>query len=200
MLHGAVVLSRHPRAVVLEIDTSAVLGMPGVERVLAADEVPGTRLVGLIRQDWPVFVAPGETTRCVGDVLALVLADTRFGAKRAAEALEKRVLLISSRRTQDDLDRQTDEKTHKLRYALQKVQGTFNATVEQLEQVLTLYDELFEAAEERGVALDVPWSELTEEERASLDELEQEKAVLAKQQQRLIWLHPWLAWIKKYCW
>ena len=91
MLHGAVVLSRHPRAVVLEIDTSTVLSMPGVERVLVAEDVPGNRLVGLIRQDWPVFVAQGETTRCVGDVLALVLADTRFHAKLAAEALEESV-------------------------------------------------------------------------------------------------------------
>jgi len=47
--------------------------------------------VGLIRKDWPVFVAQGETTRCVGDVLALVLADTRFHAKLAAETLEESV-------------------------------------------------------------------------------------------------------------
>jgi xanthine dehydrogenase molybdenum-binding subunit len=91
MLHGAAVLSPHPRARVLEIDASAALEIPGVERVLTAADVPGTRHVGLIRADWPVFVAEGEITRCVGDVLALVLADTRFGAKRAAEALEKRV-------------------------------------------------------------------------------------------------------------
>jgi len=91
MLHGAVVLSRHPRAVVLEIDTSAILETPGVERVLTAEDIPGSRLVGLIRKDWPVFVAQGETTRCVGDVLALVLADTRFHAKLAAEALEESV-------------------------------------------------------------------------------------------------------------
>ncbi len=91
MLHGAVVLSRHPRAVVLEIDPSAVGALPGVERVLTAADVPGDRHVGLIRKDWPVFVAEGETTRCVGDVLALVLADTRFHAKRAAEALEESV-------------------------------------------------------------------------------------------------------------
>jgi xanthine dehydrogenase molybdenum-binding subunit len=91
MLHGAVVLSRHPRAVVLEIDDSVALGMAGVDRVLTAGDVPGHRLVELIRQDWPVFVARGETTRCVGDVLALVLADTRFHARLAAETLEASV-------------------------------------------------------------------------------------------------------------
>ncbi|MFQ5890512.1 MAG: selenium-dependent xanthine dehydrogenase [Gemmatimonadota bacterium] len=88
MLHGAVALSRHPRARVLRMDTAAVLSMPGVERVIGAEDVPGERYVGLIRPDWPVFVAVGEITRCVGDVLALVLADTAWHARKAAEALE----------------------------------------------------------------------------------------------------------------
>ncbi len=85
MLHGALVLAEHPRAVVSAIDTSAALAEPGVERVLTAADVPGERFVGLIRRDWPVFVAVGETTRCVGDVLAMVVADSQFGARQAAE-------------------------------------------------------------------------------------------------------------------
>ena len=85
MLHGAVVLSEHPRARVVHIDTAAALAMPGVLRVLVASDVPGERYVGLIRRDWPVFVAAGEVTRCVGDVLALVVAESQFAARRAAE-------------------------------------------------------------------------------------------------------------------
>jgi xanthine dehydrogenase molybdenum-binding subunit len=91
MLHGALALSPHPRAKVLGIDVSSVLSMPGVERVIRAEDVPGERYVGLIRPDWPVFVAPGEVTRCVGDVLGLVLADTRSHAHLAARALEAAV-------------------------------------------------------------------------------------------------------------
>lgn len=91
MLHGAVALSRHPRARVLGIDPAAVLAMPGVHRVVTAEDVPGERQVGLVRQDWPVFVAPGEVTRCVGDVLALVLAESPHGARQAAEILEASV-------------------------------------------------------------------------------------------------------------
>ena len=87
MLHGAMVLSEHPRAEVLSIDTSAALAMEGVERVITAGDVPGERFVGLIRHDWPIFVACGEITRCVGDVLALVVADTQFLARRAADAV-----------------------------------------------------------------------------------------------------------------
>ncbi|HUK13110.1 MAG TPA: molybdopterin cofactor-binding domain-containing protein [Thermoanaerobaculaceae bacterium] len=87
MLHGAVVLAPHPRARVLAIDAEMALGMPGVSRVVTAADVPGERRVGLIVRDWPVFVAAGETTRCVGDVLALVVADTQFHARRAARAV-----------------------------------------------------------------------------------------------------------------
>jgi xanthine dehydrogenase molybdenum-binding subunit len=91
MLHGAAVLSRHPRARVLRIDPGVALALPGVERVITARDVPGQRFVGLIRPDWPVFVAEGELTRCVGDLLALVLADTPFRARGAAKALEESV-------------------------------------------------------------------------------------------------------------
>ncbi len=87
MLHGAVVLSEHPRAHIARIDGDAALAMPGVERVIGAADVPGARHVGLIVPDWPVFVAEGETTRCVGDILALVVADTQFHARRAAQAV-----------------------------------------------------------------------------------------------------------------
>ncbi len=87
MLHGAMVLAEHPRAKVLSIDTEPALAMPGIERVLSAGDVPGERIVGLIVQDWPIFVAVGETTRCVGDVIALVVADSQFHARRAAAAV-----------------------------------------------------------------------------------------------------------------
>jgi xanthine dehydrogenase molybdenum-binding subunit len=90
MLHGAVVLSEHPRARVLEIDTGRASANPGVERVFTAEDVPAARHVGLIVKDWPVFVAEGEITHCVGDVIALVVADTMFHARQAAEAVQTR--------------------------------------------------------------------------------------------------------------
>ncbi len=87
MLHGAVVLSEHPRARVRDIDTASAAASPGVVRVLTAADVPGERMVGLVVNDWPVFVDVGEETRYVGDVLALVVADTQFHARRAAAAV-----------------------------------------------------------------------------------------------------------------
>jgi CO/xanthine dehydrogenase Mo-binding subunit/aerobic-type carbon monoxide dehydrogenase small subunit (CoxS/CutS family) len=87
MLYGAPVLSPHPRAKVLKIDTSAARTMHGVERIFTAIDVPGHRGTGLAIPDLPIFVAVGETTCCVGDILALVVADTAFHARQAAERI-----------------------------------------------------------------------------------------------------------------
>jgi selenium-dependent xanthine dehydrogenase len=88
MLHGALAFSEHPRAFVRRIDTSEAAAIDGVVAVLTADDVPGERSVGAIVNDWPVLVAEGETTRCVGDVLAGVVATTRLAARRAAAAIK----------------------------------------------------------------------------------------------------------------
>jgi len=84
MLHGAMVLTEHPRAKVLKIDTSEAEQMPGVVRLFTAKDVPGFRGTGLNDPDQPVFVADGEMTCCVADFLAMVVADTQFHARQAA--------------------------------------------------------------------------------------------------------------------
>jgi selenium-dependent xanthine dehydrogenase len=88
MLHGALVLSAHPRAKVLAIRTAVAAARPGVVRVFTAADVPGERGTGLNVPDLPLFVAVGETTCCVGDFLAMVVADTAFRARQAAEHIE----------------------------------------------------------------------------------------------------------------
>jgi xanthine dehydrogenase molybdenum-binding subunit len=87
MLHAAPVLSPHPRAKVLAIDTSQAQAMGAVERIFTAPDVPGQRGTGLAIPDLPIFVAVGETTCCVGDILALVVADTAFHARQAADKI-----------------------------------------------------------------------------------------------------------------
>ncbi|MGD8439558.1 MAG: selenium-dependent xanthine dehydrogenase, partial [Holophagae bacterium] len=85
MLHGALVLSEHPRARVVRIDTTAAQASPGVVRVLTAGDIPGDRHHGLVVRDWPLLVAEGEVTRFVGDVLAVVVAETQHRARTAAD-------------------------------------------------------------------------------------------------------------------
>jgi aldehyde oxidoreductase len=84
MLHGAMVLSEHPRAKVLAIHTEDAAKSAGVVRIFTARDVPGERGTGLAVSDLPMFVASGELTCCVGDFLAMVVADTQFHARQAA--------------------------------------------------------------------------------------------------------------------
>jgi selenium-dependent xanthine dehydrogenase len=88
MLHGALRLADHPRAVVRKIDVSRSAAVPGVVRVATWRDVPGRREQGLITADWPQLVAEGETTRYVGDVLAAVAATSRKAARRAAALVD----------------------------------------------------------------------------------------------------------------
>ncbi len=87
MRHGALRFSDHPRARVLSVDSSEAAAMPGVLRIVTAADVPGERLIGLIRNDWPLMIAEGESTRFVGDVLAGVVAESEEVARAAAAAI-----------------------------------------------------------------------------------------------------------------
>ena len=84
MVHGAIVLAEHPRARVLAIHTEEAATSPGVVRIFTARDVPGKRGTGLAVPDLPVFVGVGELTCCVGDFIAMVVADTQFHARQAA--------------------------------------------------------------------------------------------------------------------
>ncbi len=87
MLYGALKFSDHPRAKVLRIDTSAAAALPGVIRIFTAADVPGDRMIGLIKQDWPLMIAVGEETHYIGDVLAGVVAESEALARQAVEQI-----------------------------------------------------------------------------------------------------------------
>lgn len=75
MVHASAVRSKYPRARVLDIDASEALALPGVLAVLTAEDVPNNK-VGHIQQDWDVMIAKGCVTRCVGDAVCLVVAES----------------------------------------------------------------------------------------------------------------------------
>lgn len=85
---AALKFSDHPRAVIKSMDLSAAEELDGVLRIITAADVPGDRHIGLIRQDWPLMIAVGETSRYVGDVLACVVAETDSIARQAVNLIE----------------------------------------------------------------------------------------------------------------
>ncbi len=88
MLHAALHLTSHARADINRIDTARARQAPGVVAVHTAADVPGDLRVGIIHKDWPIFIPEGGRTSYLGDVLAVVVADTRQHAREAAELVD----------------------------------------------------------------------------------------------------------------
>jgi aldehyde oxidoreductase len=84
LLHAALHLTDHARADIVAIDTSVAAAAPGVVAVLTAADLGGELRVGIIHKDWPVMIPVGGRTSYVGDVLAIVVAETRQHARDAA--------------------------------------------------------------------------------------------------------------------
>ncbi len=74
MIYAKALRSAHPRAVVERIDISRAMEHPHTIKIFTAQDVPENKL-GHIVNDWDVLIAEGDTTRYIGDALALVAVD-----------------------------------------------------------------------------------------------------------------------------
>ena len=88
MLHAALVLTQHTRADITAINIDAALQASGVVGVFTASDIPAELRVGLIYKDWPVMIPVGGRTSYAGDVLAIVVAETRIAARAAVSLVE----------------------------------------------------------------------------------------------------------------
>lgn len=87
MLHASLHFTAHARAEIISIDTSAAAHATGVSAVYTAADIPGELMVGIIAKDWPVMIPVGGRTSYAGDVLAVIVADTRQHARDAAQLI-----------------------------------------------------------------------------------------------------------------
>ena len=88
MLHAALHLTAHSRAKVLSINTARARASSGVRSVFTASDIPGETYVGIIYKDWPVMIPVDGLTSYAGDVLAIVVAETREEARLAAGLID----------------------------------------------------------------------------------------------------------------
>lgn len=86
MLHAAPVYSDFIHARIVRIDTAKAEASPGVVRVLTAKDVPGQTAYGQIIQDYRVLA--DDKIRYHGDVVAMVVAETRAQAVAAAKLIK----------------------------------------------------------------------------------------------------------------
>ncbi len=86
MLYMAARHAPAPSGRIRNIDISRARRLPGVHKVLLAKDLPHARLFGLIVPDTPVIC--GDIFRHVGDVLALVAAESQEVADEAVALIE----------------------------------------------------------------------------------------------------------------
>ena len=85
-LHGKILRSPFPHALIKSINVEKAQQLPGVEAVLTAKDVPGRNGFGAILPDQPVIC--GDKVRYVGDGVALVAAETEEIAHEALSLIQ----------------------------------------------------------------------------------------------------------------
>ncbi len=83
-LYGAVKYAEFPHAEILSVDISEAQKLPGVEAVMRAADVPGNNCFGL---GGDIRILADDRTRYLGDVVAIVAAESKAIAQKAAELI-----------------------------------------------------------------------------------------------------------------
>ncbi len=86
MLHGAILQSPHAHARIRGYDMSKALALPGVRAIVTGDDLDAKHRMGAFIKDEPAL-AKGKV-RYVGEIVAVVAADTEAIARRAARLIE----------------------------------------------------------------------------------------------------------------
>lgn len=74
MIYACPVYAQHPHELINHIDISRAKADPECLDVLIKADVPCNK-IGHIKQDWDVMMGEGDTTRYIGNVLALVITE-----------------------------------------------------------------------------------------------------------------------------
>jgi len=111
MLHASAVRTKYPRARVLDIDASEALALEGVVAVYMAEDVPNNK-VGHIQQDWDVMIAKGDITRCMGDAICIVVAESEEILKKAKTLVKVEYEVLEPVRNIDEAKAENAPKVH----------------------------------------------------------------------------------------
>ncbi len=86
--YASAIRSKYPRAVVEDIDISKAMRHPDAIAVITAADIPGSNKSGHIVRDWDTLIAKGDTTRYIGDSIALVVAKTEASLREMKDLVE----------------------------------------------------------------------------------------------------------------
>jgi aldehyde oxidoreductase len=87
LLHARVLRSPHVHARLLSLEVEAAASLPGVVRVITAQDVPGVNGYPEYSRDEPLLTPVGETLKMKGAPIALVVGESPEAAQVGVEAL-----------------------------------------------------------------------------------------------------------------
>lgn len=73
MVYAKALRSRYPRAIINKIDITKASAHPDCVKILLKKDVPNNQ-IGHLKPDWTVLMGEGDTTRYIGDAVALIAA------------------------------------------------------------------------------------------------------------------------------
>jgi CO/xanthine dehydrogenase Mo-binding subunit len=85
-LWGKVLRAKYPHAKILSIDISQAVRLPGVEAILTAKDIPGSKTFGIVLKNQQILAE--DRVRFLGDGVALVAAISRETAEQAIALIE----------------------------------------------------------------------------------------------------------------
>lgn len=88
MIYGKALRTPAPRALIKSIDIEEAKKVEGIVGIILAQDVPGTINCGHLVRDWPALIRAEETTRYVGDSLALVAGETEEAVEEALKQIK----------------------------------------------------------------------------------------------------------------
>ncbi|MDR2599913.1 MAG: selenium-dependent xanthine dehydrogenase [Oscillospiraceae bacterium] len=75
MFFAKALRTKYPRAKVLSINTDKAEKHPDCIKIITAKDIPGSNKCGHIIKDWDALIAIGDTTRYIGDALAITVTN-----------------------------------------------------------------------------------------------------------------------------
>ena len=135
-LHARVLRSPYHHARLLSLDTSAAVQVPGVVRIITAEDIPGVNGFPEYSHDEPLLTPVGDTLKTKGAPIALVVADSLKAAQAGLDAIqvEYEPLLYSFDVNQSDISiYQNGNRLNEHRVTQGDVEATFTASATTLE-------------------------------------------------------------------
>ena len=88
MLYARVLRAGVPSAILRSLDVSKAEALPGVVKILTANDLQHEKNHGVYKKDWPILVGIDERVRYQGDAIALVAAESQAIADEAIQLIQ----------------------------------------------------------------------------------------------------------------